>query len=248
MVLAPKHPAAVGQALRAEGRAVVAGGGDGDHQLIGVSLGGLLEDVVLLGAPVGVHLVGYDDIAVKAVLAVRVACQGVQGNGAAAQIGVGDGVVDVVVVDLPAVGHGVLFAPVLHTLDVVVPVFKGLHGLLERRAHHVHHAAAHPLQDGQRPGQRRHKNGFAVFPRNKNERLLHKALIGSRIEKHQHPVNAELLPGLQKERRAPQRRAVQLFALPVLERALDDADHEIGVPGADLILPALDHGKEALTA
>ena len=94
VILAAQHAAAVGQALGAEGCAVVARGRNGDDQLVGVGLGGLFEHVVLLGALVGVDLVGDDDIAVKRVLSIRIRGEGVEGDGAARQIGVADGVLE----------------------------------------------------------------------------------------------------------------------------------------------------------
>ena len=95
--------AAILQPLCTKARPVVARRGDTDHQLIGVRLCRLFEDVILLRRFVGVDFVGDDDITVKRVLFVRVGCQRVQTDGASRQILMADTVPETVVEDLPAV-------------------------------------------------------------------------------------------------------------------------------------------------
>ena len=229
--------AAVVHALGAEPGAVIARGGDPDHQLVGVGRGGLLQDGVLLRALVGVHFVGDDDIGVKGVLLVRIAGQGVKGHGAAGDVLVEDHMVERVVFDPPP-GPFHQRRRRVERADIEGPAVKRLHGLLERRAHDVHLRAGDGLQQCQRPGQRGDEQRLPVFARDENHRLFHQPDVGAAVVKDQHPVDAQHLPWLQDQRLAAQGGGVERLALPVVIGGLDHVDHEIRVLCADLkILP-----------
>ena len=63
--------------LRTEAELQRACSRDADDELVGVRLGRVLEHLVLLGALVGMHLVGDDDVGVERVLTVGRRSQGI---------------------------------------------------------------------------------------------------------------------------------------------------------------------------
>ena len=65
------------------------------------------------------------------------------------------------------------------------------------------------------------------------------------MEKGQHAVDAEFLPGLEDEGLPPHGRGVHVLALPVVECRLDDADYEIRVVGPVVQVRALPEFQEA---
>ena len=232
---------AVVKALRTESGRVVSGCRDADHQLVCIGLRCLFEDVVLLCPLVSVHLVGDDDVAVERILSVRVACQGIEADGAAGKALVADGVLHVVVKDSPPGLLRRLSVFVHRYLDVVLPVFKRLHRLLECRADDVYLRSALPLKQRERVRQRADKHRLAVFARDKNKRLLDDALICPPVKKHQHAVHAEALPWLKHQRFPPQRLSVKRLSLPVLKRRLDDPDHKVRILCAHLVFRVFRH-------
>ena len=238
----------IGDLLRAEGCAIVAGGGDTDDQFVGVGLGGFFEDVVVLGGFVGVHLVSDDDVAAQGVLCVRVGCQGIQADGSAGKALMRDHMVKGVVEDGPSVRFGCLLVLVHAGVQVVFPVAVGLQGLLQRCAHDVDLGAAGAFHDGQGPGECSDQDCLAVFSRDEDKRFFDDALDRAGEVEDQHAVQAELLPRLHQEWLAAQGLAVQCLTFAVLELGLYQGDDQVSIAGLDLVLSGLHHADEALAA
>ena len=131
--------------------------------------------------------------------------------------------------------------------DVVAPAVERLHRLLERRADDVDLRSARPFQQAERPRKRSHHQRFAVLARDEDKGLLDHALNGAALEEDQHAIDAELLPRLKQKRLAPQRFAVEALPLPMLERRLDDGDHEIRIGRVHVVLARSQHVAEAPT-
>ena len=232
--------------LRAESGRIVAACADGNHQAVGVCVCCVLEYLVLLGVLVRMHLVGDDDVRIERVLCVRVAGQRVHGYAAAGEIVVGDGMLHVVIQDLPTVFFGLAQAGIQRLRQVVFPAVKRLHRLLEAGGHNVNLRAGHALKHRKSVGQRRNQQRLAVLSWYKNKRLFDDAFLCSSLEENQDGIDDELFPRLKNERLAAQRLSFKRLALPVLKRQLDDADHKIGVFGAHVVCRVFGHPGKAL--
>ena len=172
----------------------VAAGGDADHQLIGVRLSGVLQNLVLLCALVGVHLIGNDDVCVKTVLLVCGAGQGVDGDIAVLPHVPGDAPLHVVVDDPQPSGRVIVHGD-LQPAQVVPQKVKALQRLLQCAAHLVHLGAAAPLIQCNGPGQGGGEGGLNVFSRDKVQGLLKAPLLGARLVKAHHIEDDKLVVG-----------------------------------------------------
>ena len=89
---------AIVQVAEQKAAGIGAVGGDDDDQFVGVSLGRVLQNLVLLWTLVGVSFVGDDDVAVEGVLLVGVRGKGVDRDHAVTNV-TGNGPLHVVVDD-----------------------------------------------------------------------------------------------------------------------------------------------------
>ena len=172
------------------------------------------------------YLITNAQVRVERVLGIRVRCQRAYEKGAVRE-GRLHAVLVVVVYYFDQ--SALLSADLLfsHPVDVVVQEVERLQRLHERGAGDVALGSGLPVPERQRPRERRSKTCFSVLPRQVDQRLVEADHLRACVIKSDQVIDDELLPGLQKERRAAQRLSGDRLALLVAERLLDDLDAEL---------------------